>query len=128
MYLFRILEIGSIFLSLSSSFAQKVSYDFDKNAKFSQFKTYRWVMIANPMLTEILRKAMPRRYRLNVSSLSLLLLGNDGPIVPLEDSRVMKNDKLQSTTVRFTDSDLYLIERLQEKLGLDMFSRYSARR
>jgi hypothetical protein len=40
----------------------------------------------------------------------------------------MKNDKLQSTTVRFTDSDLYLIERLQEKLGLDMFSRYSARR
>ena len=33
----------------------------------------------------------------------------------------MKNDKLKSTTVRFTDSDLYLIERLQEKLGLDMF-------
>jgi len=73
------------------------------------------------MLTEILRKAMPRRYRLNVSSLSLLLLGNDGPIVPLEDSRVMKNEKLQSTTVRFTETDLYLIERLQEKLRLDMF-------
>jgi hypothetical protein len=33
----------------------------------------------------------------------------------------MKDDKLQSTTVRFTDSDLYLIERLREKLGLDMF-------
>ena len=33
----------------------------------------------------------------------------------------MKNDKLKSTTVRFTDSDLYLIERLQKKLGLDMF-------
>jgi hypothetical protein len=33
----------------------------------------------------------------------------------------MKNDKLKSTTVRFTGSDLYLIERLQEKLGLDMF-------
>jgi hypothetical protein len=27
------------------------------------------------------------RYRLNVSQLSSLLLGNDGPIVPLEDSR-----------------------------------------
>jgi hypothetical protein len=48
-------------------------------------------------------------------------LGNDLPIVPLEDLRGMKNDKLQSTTIRFTDSDLYLIERLQEKLGLDMF-------
>jgi len=33
----------------------------------------------------------------------------------------MKNDKLQSTTVRFTESDFYLIKRLQEKLGLDMF-------
>ena len=33
----------------------------------------------------------------------------------------MNDGKLQSTTVRFTDSDLYLIERLQEKLGLDVF-------
>ena len=32
----------------------------------------------------------------------------------------MKNDKLKSTTVRFTDSDLDLIERLQQKLGLGM--------
>ena len=58
--------------------------------------------------------------RLNVSSLSLVPLGNDGPIVPLEDLRFMKNEKLQSTTVRFTDTDLYLIERLQEKLRLGM--------
>jgi hypothetical protein len=32
----------------------------------------------------------------------------------------MKDEKLKSTTVRFTDSDLYLIEHLQEKLGLGM--------
>jgi len=32
----------------------------------------------------------------------------------------MKNEKLKSTTVRFTDSDLYLIDSLQEKLGLGM--------
>jgi hypothetical protein len=32
----------------------------------------------------------------------------------------MKNEKLKSTTVRFTDSDLQLIDRLQEKLGLGM--------
>lgn len=66
-------------------------------------------------------RQLPCRYRLNVSSISSLLSGIDGPIVPLEDSRVMKNDKLQSTALRFTDSDLYLIERLQEKLRLDMF-------
>jgi hypothetical protein len=32
----------------------------------------------------------------------------------------MKNEKLKSTTVRFTDSDLNVIDRLQEKLGLGM--------
>lgn len=32
----------------------------------------------------------------------------------------MKNEKLKSTTVRFTDSDLHLIDRLREKLGLGM--------
>ena len=30
------------------------------------------------------------------------------------------NKKLKSTTVRFTDSDLNFIERLQQKLGLGM--------
>lgn len=33
---------------------------------------------------------------------------------------VMKTDKLKSTTVRFTESDLYLIDCLREKLGLGM--------
>ena len=32
----------------------------------------------------------------------------------------MKNENVKSTTVRFTDSDLHLIDRLQEKLGLGM--------
>jgi hypothetical protein len=32
----------------------------------------------------------------------------------------MRKEKLKSTTVRFTDSDLHLIEGLQEKLGLGM--------
>jgi len=32
----------------------------------------------------------------------------------------MTNDKLKSTTVRFTDSDLRLIDSLQDKLGLGM--------
>lgn len=32
----------------------------------------------------------------------------------------MKGDKLKSTTVRFTESDLHLITSLQDKLGLGM--------
>ena len=32
----------------------------------------------------------------------------------------MKNENLKSTTVRFTDMDLYLIDGLQQKLGLGM--------
>jgi len=32
----------------------------------------------------------------------------------------MKNENLKSTTVRFTESDLHVIDCLQEKLGLGM--------
>jgi hypothetical protein len=32
----------------------------------------------------------------------------------------MKNEKLKSTTVRFTESDLHLVQSLQEKLGIGM--------
>ena len=42
----------------------------------------------------------------------------------------MGNDQLKSTTVRFTDSDLAVIDRLREKLGLGMIQviRLSIRR
>ena len=42
----------------------------------------------------------------------------------------MKNENLKSTTVRFTDSDLHLIEDLREKLGLGMIHviRFAIRR
>jgi hypothetical protein len=72
------------------------------------------------MFTEILRRSIPRRYRLAVSSFPLLLFGNDTPVVWVQELTVMKNEKLKSTTVRFTDSDLHLIDCLQEKLGLGM--------
>ena len=49
-----------------------------------------------------------------------MLLSNDSPIVRLRESGAMKNEKLTATTVRFTDSDLHHIDRLQEKLGLGM--------
>jgi hypothetical protein len=40
----------------------------------------------------------------------------------------MKHQKLESTTVRFTDSDLHLIDRLQEKLGMIHVIRLAIRR
>jgi hypothetical protein len=49
-----------------------------------------------------------------------MLFSNDRPVVRVKELKVMKNEKLKSTTVRFTDSDLHLIDRLQEKLGLGM--------
>ena len=49
-----------------------------------------------------------------------MLLGNDGPTVLMQESTVMKDEKLKSTTVRFSDSDLHLIDCLKQKLGLGM--------
>ena len=46
------------------------------------------------------------RYRLAAFQLSSLLSSNDWPIIPLEKSNSMKNEKLKPTTVRFRDSDL----------------------
>jgi len=43
-----------------------------------------------------------------------------GQLPGCENLRVMKNEKLKSTTVHFTNSDLHLIDCLQEKLGLGM--------
>jgi len=37
--------IGAIFLLAGSAFGQDVRYNFDKNADFSKFKTYKWVPI-----------------------------------------------------------------------------------
>lgn len=50
-----------------------------------------------------------------------MLLSNDWLIVHwLEYPVMMKNEKLKSTTVHFTESDLQLVESLREKLGLGM--------
>jgi hypothetical protein len=63
------------------------------------------------------------RYLRDIAKLSssfLVALRQRQPIVRVPELKGMKNEKLKSTTVRFTDSDLHLIERLQEKLGLGM--------
>jgi hypothetical protein len=38
----------------------------------------------------------------------------------MQELTVMKNEKLKSTTVRFSDTDLHLIDHLKQKLGLGM--------
>jgi hypothetical protein len=42
---FLILLVVSLLLAVSNSLAQDVRYNFDKNADFSKFKTYKWVPI-----------------------------------------------------------------------------------
>ena len=69
------------------------------------------------ILTEILRRAIPQRYLSAICLASSVLLRNDRPIIRLRKLRLMKNENLKSTTVRFTDTDLYLIDSLQQKLG-----------
>jgi hypothetical protein len=50
-----------------------------------------------------------------------LLLGNDRHSIGLyKETAMARNEKLKSTTVRFTGSDLHIIARLQDKLGLGM--------
>jgi hypothetical protein len=69
--------------------------------------------------TEILRKSIPQRYRLAVS-IQLIALWQRRSILESCKTKTMADDKLKSTTVRFTDSDLLVINHLREKLGLGM--------
>jgi hypothetical protein len=50
----------------------------------------------------------------------MLLLGNEPAKDEAQNVWMVKSEKMKSTTVRFTDSDLRLIDSLQEKLGLGM--------
>jgi hypothetical protein len=56
-----ILAISCQILVVSSSFGQKVSYDFDKNTNFEQFRTYKWVYIKG---AEQLEAELDRQIRL----------------------------------------------------------------
>lgn len=42
---FLILLVVTLLLAVGNSLAQDVRYNFDKNADFSKFKTYKWVQI-----------------------------------------------------------------------------------
>jgi hypothetical protein len=72
------------------------------------------------MSTEIFRRAIPKRHRLAVSLLSRCSKGNDTLVGNVVKVAAMTNGRLKSTTVRFTDTDLRLIDGLQDKLGLGM--------
>ena len=59
-----------------------------------------------------------------LSSSSLLVdslsSGKDIPLVGVVKIRSMKKESLKATTIRFTESDLEIVESLQQKLGLGM--------
>lgn len=72
------------------------------------------------VFTQILRWKIPRRYRRAVFRPFSALQQRQPSRPDVRVETVMKNENLKSTTVRFTDSDLHLIDSLQEKLGLGM--------
>jgi len=61
----RILFLSTLilFLAISCAFGQDVRYNFDKDANFSKFKTYKWVILkdaptANDLVTKQLKDAV----------------------------------------------------------------------
>ena len=61
----RVLFVSTLgmLLAATTSFAQDVRYNFDKNTDFSKFRTYRWVIIkdaptANDLVTKQVREAV----------------------------------------------------------------------
>jgi hypothetical protein len=61
----RVLFVSTLglLLAATTSFAQDVRYNFDKNTDFSKFRTYRWVIIkdaptANNLVTKQVREAV----------------------------------------------------------------------
>jgi hypothetical protein len=83
-------------------------------------KLYITFVIVTQFPPNILRNAIPPRCRSDVFGHSPCSWATTGQSSLMQKSILMKNEKLKSTTVRFTDSDLHLIDCLQEKLGLGM--------
>jgi len=77
-------------------------------------------VIEDACVLKFVRGMIPFDNRLAVLLQSLIAPSNDTPISSVVKMTAMTNDKLKSTTVRFRDSDLRLIESLQNKLGLGM--------
>src|SRR5689334_4434204 len=49
-----------VFFAASSSFAQQVKTDYDRNADFARYKTYSWekVLTPNPLLVDRIKAAV----------------------------------------------------------------------
>ena len=65
-------------------------------------------------------ETIPQRYRTAVSSILHCSSATTRNLWGCRKKQLMRNDKLKSTTVRFTESDLQIIACLQDKLGLGM--------
>jgi len=81
---------------------------------------YITFVIVTQFSPNILRNAISPRCRSDVFWHPRCSWATTGLSSLMQELKVMKNEKLKPTTVRFTDSDLHLIDCLQKKLGLRM--------
>ena len=81
---------------------------------------YITFVIVTQFSPNILRNAISPRCRSDVFWHPRCSWATTGLSFLMQELTVMKNEKLKPTTVRFTDSDLHLIDCLQKKLGLRM--------
>src|SRR3984957_16406560 len=77
-------SVGSVLLFASSSFAQQVKNDYDRNANFSQYKTYSWekVQTQDQLWVDRIKEAVNRA--LAAKGLTPVESGGDMAIVAIE--------------------------------------------
>jgi hypothetical protein len=77
-------SIGIVMLSAAASFAQQVKTDYDRNANFSQYKTYSWqkVQTQDALWVDRIKEAV--NAALTAKGLTLVESGGDVAIVAIE--------------------------------------------
>jgi uncharacterized protein DUF4136 len=74
------LSLMLLFGSTGIALAQDVRYNFDKNADFSSFKTYRWVTVKQASKTsDLLDRQIKAALDIELSKKGLTLVDGDGP-------------------------------------------------
>jgi hypothetical protein len=91
-------SVGSVFLFASASFAQQVKTDYDRNANFSQYKTYSWEKVQTQDQLWVARIKEAVNTALAAKGLTPVESGGDMAIVAIE---MTKN---QQTLNTFYDS------------------------
>src|SRR3984957_6600479 len=80
-------SVGSVLLFASSSFAQQVKTDYDRNANFNQYKTYSWekVQTQDQLWVDRIKEAV--NTALAAKGLTPVESGGDVAIVAMETTQ-----------------------------------------